>query len=238
MRDHILSEIRRIASANGGKAPGRQRFEKETGIARSAWYGTYWARWGDAVREAGLDANERQSRIANETLLQHLAASAREFGGLPTYGEMRLFMRSRPAAPSWTTFENRFPTKADMAEALRGWAETSPENSDIIPLLPAVVLTAAPLNAVRKGARQDGYVYLIKSGDFYKIGRSDELERRVKEIRLALPEKAELAHVIRTDDPPGIEAYWHRRFADRRANGEWFKLTPSEVGAFRRRKFQ
>jgi len=60
---------------------------------------------------------------------------------------------------------------------------------------------------------------MLKSGRFYKVGRTNDLGRREYEIGLQLPEKATTVHTIRTDDPVGIEAYWHKRFAERRKNG-------------------
>jgi hypothetical protein len=61
---------------------------------------------------------------------------------------------------------------------------------------------------------------------------------RVRVLQQGLPEAARLVHVIHTDDPHGIESYWHRRFAQKRVRGEWFKLLGEDVMAFRQRKFQ
>ena len=77
----------------------------------------------------------------------------------------------------------------------------------------------------------------MKSGRYYKIGRSNAAGRREYELAIQLPEKLKTIHSIRTDDPPGIERYWHRRFETKRKNGEWFDLNPLDVKAFRRRKF-
>ena len=77
----------------------------------------------------------------------------------------------------------------------------------------------------------------MKSGKYYKIGRSVSAEKREYEIGLLLPEKPKLVHKIKTDDPVGIEAYWHQRFSDKRVRGEWFSLTSQDVKVFKRRKF-
>ena len=63
MKERILSEIKRLASVNGGKAPGKELLQRETGIAESNWYGKLWLRWNDAVAEAGLTPNDKQERL-------------------------------------------------------------------------------------------------------------------------------------------------------------------------------
>jgi|TARA_B100000959_G_C14898535_1_gene589830 hypothetical protein len=53
-------------------------------------------------------------------------------------------------------------------------------------------------------------------------------------LQLELPEKVKPTHYIETDDPSGIEKYWHNRFANKRKEGEWFSLSNNDVRAFKR----
>jgi hypothetical protein len=235
VRDQILNEIRRIAATNGGQAPGRQVFERETGIRESVWRGVYWARWGDAVAEAGLERNLVQAKIDADFFLEKLALAFRHFGRIPTTIELRMYRKVDTAFPAHSTLDNHFRTKAVMLERLAAWVGERETFADVA----AMLADAAPAHQPKGTPKQaDGVVYLIRWGAHFKIGRTDNLERRFKEISITLPETAKIEHEIRTDDPPGIEAYWHKRFAAQRANGEWFKLAPADVAAFKRRKFQ
>ena len=49
---YILQEIHRTTKANGGTPLRKLQFESETGIRKYDWFGVYWARWSDAIREA------------------------------------------------------------------------------------------------------------------------------------------------------------------------------------------
>ncbi len=80
----------------------------------------------------------------------------------------------------------------------------------------------------------DYVVYLLKAGPYYKIGKSINVEQRFNQIRLQLPYPVEV-HRILTDDPIGIELYWHKRFSAKRTNGEWFLLTDEDVSTFKSR---
>lgn len=76
----------------------------------------------------------------------------------------------------------------------------------------------------------------------HKIGCTRAPYRRVAEIANQSANGAKLLHLIATDDPEGIEDYWHRRFKDKRIvginkpSGEWFQISAEEVEAFKRRK--
>jgi hypothetical protein len=235
MRDEIIAHIQRLATANG-QAPGQKLFERETSIPAHAWIGKLWARWGDALIEAGYQPNAWQGRLDSDEVLNGIIEGIRYFGRFPSRHELMMYRQTNPAVPSDNAIKRHFGRRDDLIAALAKRAADDPAYDDIAPLLPAVAPKAATPRIATKPV--DGYVYLIKSGNFYKVGRSNDAERRFKQISIALPDKAELFHMITTDDPPGIEAYWHRRFADRRANGEWFKLTAADVAAFKRRKFQ
>lgn len=231
-REVILAEIRRLA-ARDNKSPGSQSFETETGIKQSEWRGKFWRSWSAALIEAELTPNEFQSKISSEVVLTHFIEAIRHFGRIPAMVDIRMYSREAKGFPSHSVFLNHFNGKNGLLEALSIFVGSKFEFEDIALLLPNV----APAIATR-GLRADGYVYLLKSGPHFKIGRSDEIERRLKQITVALPDSVVLVHTIRTDDPSGIEAYWHTRFSDKRANGEWFRLSVEDIRVFKRRKFQ
>jgi hypothetical protein len=236
---HILDEIKRTAAANGGVALGEARFEAETGIKRRDWYGIHWARWGDAIQEAGLAPNQLNTAFEGAKLLDSYARYAQELGHLPTAGELRLKRRADTDFPSWNTF-GRFGTKAELVKRVREHCRANADLASVVALCDEY-LCAADADSEDAEPEADevviGFVYLVKSGRFYKIGKSNAAGRREYELSIQLPERAETVHVIRTDDPSGIEDYWHRRFADKRLNGEWFDLDAADIAAFKRRKF-
>ncbi len=237
-KEQILKEIRRIAERDGAP-PGSQKFERLTGIAKSKWYGVHWARWGDALIEAGFSPNTKQQAFDSDRLIRLFLEMVDELGRVPTDGDIRLKSRSASSFPGHSTFRNRLGKKNELLKKVIEYAKANRYPVSNIALLNnAFIAETLPVVHEDTGsALPAGFVYLMRSGKYHKIGYTNSPDRRQYEIGIQLAEKVELIHSIETDDPSGIEAYWHNRFRDKHQNGEWFNLTAGDVRAFRKRKF-
>lgn len=233
-KEEILTEIRRTAAENGGSPLGGKTFAQQTGISNAEWFGKFWRNWGEAVSAAGFEPNARTARIDDDELLSRYCALARELGHAPTKGDLRIAKRSDGQLPAEKTLANRFGSLSGVRAAAWRFASKGGEFADVVPLLASIGETD---NSLPRSATI-GFVYMIKHGarPEYKIGKTSNPVRREGELRLQLPEAVKPVHYIATDDPAGIEAYWHARFAEKRKEGEWFALNSDDVGAFKKWK--
>jgi hypothetical protein len=237
-KKHILQEIKRTTEANGGKPLGIKRFEAETGIKKTDWYGKYWARWGEAICEVGFTPNQLRIAYEDKYILGKYAQLFHELRQLPTASDLRLKSHNTPEFPDVKTF-GKWGAKSELVKRLLEYCQDKDGYEDVIRICREYVShTREKSDESSKQKENIGFVYLIKSGRFYKIGKSNSAGRREYELAIQLPEKAKSVHTIRTDDPSGIEEYWHKRFEEKRKNGEWFDLNATDVAAFKRRKFQ
>jgi hypothetical protein len=171
-----------------------------------------------------------------DTLWEKYAQFTHELGRLPTAADLRLRRTTDRTFPDAKVYE-RVGTKAELVKKVLAYCRRHGGYADVVRLCEAYVPREESAQTGEGPASVDGYVYLAKSGRYYKVGRSAAVGRREYELAIQLPERLEMVHVIRTDDPCGIEAYWHRRFESKHTNGEWFSLDAKDVAAFKRRKF-
>jgi hypothetical protein len=180
-KEAIIAEIRRTAEVNGGRPLGRGRFYSETGIKESDWQGRYWVRWSEAVAEAGFSPNRLTARQPDDAVLESLAALTLELGHVPLAAELRLRARRAPAFPSHNVFR-RFGDKQGMTSRL---AQYGRERGNA--LLVAICESFAgdlPYEDDRHAGPEIpvfGFVYLVRFGRHYKIGRTNALGHRERD---------------------------------------------------------
>lgn len=235
-KEQIINEIIRTTQENSGKPLGIARFEKETGIKPYDWQ-RYWARFGDALEEAGFARNKLNSAYDDKALIEKLIHLIQKLKKFPTKGEVRLEKNTDPTLPDYKTFA-RLGSTYQIAKKVLEFCKDQTDYEDVVLICSEVVNTTEAIERNKEISTNLGIgsVYLFKSGRYYKVGKTNDTVRRGAELRIQLPEDLHLIHEIKTDDPSGIEAYWHKRFEPKRKNGEWFDLSSSEVQAFKRWK--
>jgi hypothetical protein len=221
-RQEILDTIRRTAEANDGVPLGEDRLT-QLGIPPTVWT-RYWPRLSAAQREAGLVPNRQTQHHSEDAALARLAALARALGGIPTSRGRSVRHNEDPTFPSETVWKRLGP-RARLLARLRKYSGSHPGHEDVLALCEAQHPSAVPSGSGKAVAF--GSVYLLKGpGQRYKIGRTNSFGRRRRELAIQLPFDTRKVHIIETDDPPGVEGYWHQRFAAKRTNSEWFELEP------------
>jgi hypothetical protein len=234
-KSEIINAIIRTTEENGGIPLGKERFYKLTGIKESDWIGKHWVKWSDVIIEAGYSPNTMNASYSDEYLLESYASLIRELNHIPTSPEIKIKARNCPSFPSHNTF-GKYGTKDQVLNRVLSFCKIRNGYSDVI--------TIIEKNQIKRDSQienesknQLGYVYLLEFGDDYKIGSSNNIERRFKEIKVQMPTDGKIIHTINTEDPSGIEAYWHNYFKDKRQNGEWFKLSKTDISYFKKRKY-
>jgi len=233
LKQDILRKIQQVAADNGGKAPGIARFEAATGVKRHEWEGKIWRGWSDAVADAGFAPNELQVAFSEDALLAIVLEISKSLGRFPTTSDLKFELHQRPGSPDWKTVLKRW-SMAELAKALVDYAERTNESA-VAAFAKSYVPRRQVLSTDADGiSAAVGYVYMQRHGSDYKIGYTNSLNKRGRQIQIELPQEIELVHSILTDDPAGVESYWHKRFATKRTRGEWFRLTKLDVAAFKR----
>jgi hypothetical protein len=73
-----------------------------------------------------------------------------------------------------------------------------------------------------------GYVYIYGGNGLYKIGRAKNVEKRIRSFPQP-PFPATVVRAIPTARPAVLERRIHRHFRQQRRNGEWFKLSNTDL---------
>ncbi len=240
-RKMIISEIKRTAKENGGSPLGQVKFEEVTGIKRNEWYGKIWRKWSAANIEAGLEPNQFITKsFEKEWLLEKLIVLIRALNHFPAESDIVAQKSVDDEFPSESTLRNHLGKKLPMVQSVLNYCKNQDSYSDVqdicIPLVKSLKATTKSGDDSINHFTKESYVYLDKHGSEYKIGHSTDPKKRLKELQVQDPYPIKEIHRIRTDDPSGIETYWHNRFKDRMLEDELFKLTPSDVRIFKKRR--
>lgn len=75
----------------------------------------------------------------------------------------------------------------------------------------------------------DQFIYIIKGKDYFKIGKTKNINRRMKEFKVSIPYSIKLNNLIKVSDMTEAEKYIHKICERSRVEGEWFSLSEKDI---------
>ncbi len=239
-KSEAIQLIRRLAPVHDGRVSFRV-FVREAGVPeQSIRHEPWFTRWNLLVAESGFAPTEFDTaRIPDEQVAASVGELIKRLRKLPTQDE---YYREKKHDSSFPTLKviKRVEASGRLKSLLRTLHDRDPEYDVVRSIAERMSdVDDAMERSTNDSARVQGYVYMHRSGRKYKIGFTNSPVRRFREVRLELPDETIQVHAIATDDPSGIEKYWHGRFKEKRIRDtEFFLLDADDVRAFKRRTYQ
>ena len=81
--------------------------------------------------------------------------------------------------------------------------------------------------SIKKTHTKGDHLYFIRSGPYVKIGRSNNITKRLSSLKSMNPHGVHLVHYV--ENGGHLEHSLHERFKDSHHSGEWFLLDDEEV---------
>jgi hypothetical protein len=239
-KDDVMHRIQELAAERGGHVSFRV-FVSETGIndqllRRQEW----WTGWNNLLAEMGIETRQfAVKRTPVQRIVEAVAGLIEKEGRWPTDDELSRERKRDPEFPSRAVIR---PVRksGDLAKFIVALGEKPGHFAKAVQIARGHLPDKESAGVdVGPNERVKGYVYMLRSGRRFKIGKSSDPSRRYREISLQLPDETHQVHTIPTDDPTGIEEYWMKRYGEKRVrNTEFFTLDATDVQAFKRRKYQ
>ena len=91
------------------------------------------------------------------------------------------------------------------------------------------VLYARKLSKKRRGAEKPSFVYLLKAGDFVKVGIADDVAKRIAQLQTGNPLKIRPVAMLLVKCPVHVETSIHDVLKRLRASGEWFHVNDDDA---------
>ncbi len=243
-KEHILNEVRR--TAKNGDPLGGTKFVEETGIKKSEWYGVYWNNWSEVLTDAGFEPHKFNESHDEEWLIEKAIDLIKDMGEFPKASDFIRKRKEDKAFPNPSSFNKRWK-KHELAKKVIEYCEKNNVSPDVIEICRLIskrgdTKKAKKLDDDIDTEEKSGHVYMLEHDGVYRIGASIDAVQRHKQIKVQMPFVTKEIHVISTDDPFGIEAYWHKRFKDKKQKGkqklqgDWFNLSARDIKAFKKRR--
>jgi hypothetical protein len=80
--------------------------------------------------------------------------------------------------------------------------------------------------------KSDCFLYLIECGEFYKLGFSDDVEKRLSTLQHSVPFKMQIVFMAKFEDrykASQLETFLHKKFKPYCVHREWFKFPKDKI---------